>query len=139
DEIFEQILSSTSDKLNESRDILNKIIRRKLPKFVGEARLTEKNISKEELTDTWKAAVEKYKPTDPTVSLNTDDLPLYVVDLDHGMKDKNPIENVYFYSKRKPNEASAIKDYQVKSHLNLYISDHCRIFQIRSISNSIIK
>ncbi|KTG02441.1 hypothetical protein cypCar_00045147, partial [Cyprinus carpio] len=45
DEIFEQILSSTSDKLKESRDILNKIIRRKLPKFVGEARLSEKHIS----------------------------------------------------------------------------------------------
>ncbi|XP_058625261.1 deoxynucleoside triphosphate triphosphohydrolase SAMHD1-like [Onychostoma macrolepis] len=41
DEIFEQILSSTADNLKESRDILNKIIRRKLPKFVGEARLTE--------------------------------------------------------------------------------------------------
>uniref|UniRef100_A0A672PST5 Deoxynucleoside triphosphate triphosphohydrolase SAMHD1-like n=1 Tax=Sinocyclocheilus grahami TaxID=75366 RepID=A0A672PST5_SINGR len=86
DEIFEQISSSTSDNLKESRDILNKIVRRKLPKFVGEARLTEKNISK-------------------------------VVDLDHGMKEQNPIENVYFYSKRKPNEASAIKDYQLSSLL----------------------
>ncbi|RXN31520.1 deoxynucleoside triphosphate triphosphohydrolase SAMHD1-like protein [Labeo rohita] len=113
DEIFEQISSSTADSLKESRDILNKIIRRKLPKFVGEARLTEKNKSKEELTETWKAAVEKYKPTDPTVSLNAEDFSVYVVDLDHGMKDKNPIEYVYFYSKRKPNEASAIKDYQL--------------------------
>uniref|UniRef100_A0A8C1KNK5 HD domain-containing protein n=1 Tax=Cyprinus carpio TaxID=7962 RepID=A0A8C1KNK5_CYPCA len=83
DEIFEQILSSTADNLKKSRDILNTIIRRKLPKFVGEARLTENN------------------------------LPVYVVDLDHGMKDKNPIEKVFFYSKRKPNEASPIKDYQV--------------------------
>ncbi len=41
DEIFEQISSSTADNLKEARDILNKIIRRKLPKFVGEARLTE--------------------------------------------------------------------------------------------------
>uniref|UniRef100_A0A9J7Z2V6 HD domain-containing protein n=1 Tax=Cyprinus carpio carpio TaxID=630221 RepID=A0A9J7Z2V6_CYPCA len=85
DEIFEQILSSTSDKLKESRDILNKIIRRKLPKFVG----------------------EKLKKTHW----------FSVVDLDHGMKDKNPIENVYFYSKRKPNEASVIKDHQLSSFL----------------------
>uniref|UniRef100_A0A672LDH8 HD domain-containing protein n=1 Tax=Sinocyclocheilus grahami TaxID=75366 RepID=A0A672LDH8_SINGR len=113
DEIFEQILSSTADNLKKSRDILNKIVRRKLPKFVGEARLTKNNISKEELTETWKAALEKYKPTDRTVSLNAEDLPVYVVDLDHGMKDKNPIENVYFYSKRKPNKAFPIKDYQV--------------------------
>uniref|UniRef100_A0A672KDC5 Deoxynucleoside triphosphate triphosphohydrolase SAMHD1-like n=1 Tax=Sinocyclocheilus grahami TaxID=75366 RepID=A0A672KDC5_SINGR len=113
DEIFEQILSSTADNLKKSRDILNKIVRRKLPKFVGEARLTENSMSKEELTETWKAAVEMYKPTEPTVSLNAEDLPVYVVDLDHGMKDKNPIEKVFFYSKRKPNEASPIKDYQV--------------------------
>uniref|UniRef100_A0A673LK60 Si:ch73-236c18.9 n=1 Tax=Sinocyclocheilus rhinocerous TaxID=307959 RepID=A0A673LK60_9TELE len=105
DEIFEQILSSTADNLKKSRDILNKIVRRKLPKFVAEARLTENSMSK--------AALEKYKPTDPTVSLNTEDLPVYVVDLDHGMKDKNPIKKVFFYSKRKPNKAFPIKDYQV--------------------------
>lgn len=117
DEIFEQILSSTADNLKKSRDILNNIIRRKLPKFVGEARLTENSMSKEELTETWKATVEKYKPTDPTVSLNAEDFSVYVVDLDHGMKDKNPIDNVYFYSKRKPSEASKIKDYQLSSFL----------------------
>ncbi|XP_073697918.1 deoxynucleoside triphosphate triphosphohydrolase SAMHD1-like [Garra rufa] len=117
DEIFEQILSSTADNLKEAREILNKIIRRKLPKFVGEARLTEKNISKEKLPETWKDAVEKYKSTDPTVSLKAEDFSVHVVDLDHGMKDKNPIEHVYFYSKRKPNEASPIKDYQLSSFL----------------------
>ncbi|RXN03128.1 deoxynucleoside triphosphate triphosphohydrolase SAMHD1-like [Labeo rohita] len=106
DEIFEQILSSTSPNLEKARDVLVKVVKRKLPKFVGEARLTIKK-SKEELTETWKAAVQK-------TSLNVKDLPVYVVDLDHGMKDKNPIEKVYFYSKRKPNEASAIKDYQVQ-------------------------
>uniref|UniRef100_A0A9J7YS89 HD domain-containing protein n=1 Tax=Cyprinus carpio carpio TaxID=630221 RepID=A0A9J7YS89_CYPCA len=117
DEIFEQISSSTADNLKEARDILNKIVRRKLPKFVGEARLTENSMSKEELTETWKAAVHKYEPADPTVSLSADDFSVYVVDLDHGMKDKNPIEKVYFYSKRKPNEASPIKDYQLSSFL----------------------
>uniref|UniRef100_A0A8C2IUS8 HD domain-containing protein n=1 Tax=Cyprinus carpio TaxID=7962 RepID=A0A8C2IUS8_CYPCA len=115
DEIFKQISSSTADNLKEARDILNKIVRRKLPKFVGEARLTENSMSK--LTETWKAAVHKYEPADPTVSLSADDFSIYVVDLDHGMKDKNPIEKVYFYSKRKPNEASPIKDYQVPSFL----------------------
>ncbi|XP_067260335.1 deoxynucleoside triphosphate triphosphohydrolase SAMHD1-like [Chanodichthys erythropterus] len=117
DEIFEQISSSTADNLKKSRDILKKIVRRKLPKFVGEARLTEKEMEKEELKKTWEAAVKNYNPTDPTVSLNAEDLPVYVVDLDHGMKDKNPIDSVYFYSKRKPNEASTIKDYQLSSFL----------------------
>ncbi|XP_026120864.1 deoxynucleoside triphosphate triphosphohydrolase SAMHD1-like [Carassius auratus] len=123
DEIFEQISSSTSDNLKEAREVLNKIIRRKLPKFVGEARLTENSMSKEELTDSWKAAVHKYEPADPTVSLSADDFSVYVVDLDHGMKDKNPIEKVFFYSKRKPNEASAIKDYQLSSFLPLRFNE----------------
>ncbi|KAG1955778.1 HD domain-containing metal-dependent phosphohydrolase family protein [Pimephales promelas] len=117
DEIFEQISSSTAENLQESRNILDKISRRKLPKFVGEARLTEENMSKEILTKSWKAAVQKYNPTDPTVSLNAEELPVYVVDLDHGMKDKNPIESVYFYSKRNPTKASTIKDYQLSSFL----------------------
>jgi len=106
--------------------------------------------------------VQKYNPTDPTVSLNAEELPVYVsyilfqcrftylnqiicvgfyteikqnclvnhlvfsqaqvVDLDHGMKDKNPIESVYFYSKRNPTEASPIKDYQVFMTLKLFYS-----------------
>ncbi|KAK7161024.1 hypothetical protein R3I94_003864 [Phoxinus phoxinus] len=117
DEIFEQISCSTAENLQESRNILDKIVRRKLPKFVGEARLTEENISKEDLTKSWKVAVQNYNTTDPTVSLNAEELPVYVVDLDHGMKDKNPIESVYFYSKRNPTQASTIKDYQLSSFL----------------------
>ncbi len=46
DEIFEQIMSSSSENLKDSQDILNKIFKRELPKFVGEARLMEKNKSK---------------------------------------------------------------------------------------------
>ncbi|KAK2909491.1 hypothetical protein Q8A67_005328 [Cirrhinus molitorella] len=138
DEIFEQILSSTADNLREARDILNKIIRRKLPKFVGEARLTQKKFSKEKLTETWKAAVKKYKPTDPTVSLNAEDFSVYVVDLDHGMKDKNPIDYVYFYSKRKPNEASAIKDYQLSSFLpKTFNEEVVRVYYKRTDGNEV--
>lgn len=117
DEIFEHILSSTSPNLRESREILDKIKRRKLPKFIAEARLTERNMAKDTLQITWKAAVEAYEQTYPTASLMAEELPVYVVDLDHGMKDKNPIEHVYFYSKRKPDEASTIKDYQLSSFL----------------------
>ncbi|KAL1281478.1 hypothetical protein QQF64_000281 [Cirrhinus molitorella] len=132
DDIFEQILSSTSDNLKKSRNILDKIVRRKLPKFVGEARLTKKNTSKE-LTETWKTAIKKYNSTGPTVSLNAEDFPVYVVDLDHGMKDKNPIEYVYFYSKRKPNEASAIESYQLSSFLpDKFNEELVRVYYKRS-------
>lgn len=43
DEIFEKILHSKSPKLEDAQDILNNIATRKLPKLVGEARLTEEN------------------------------------------------------------------------------------------------
>ncbi len=53
-----------------------------------------------------------------------------VVDLDHGMK------TVYFYSKRKPNEASKIKDYQVPVTFKpLYFRS---FFQIRSMNHNSI-
>ncbi len=59
-----------------------------------------------------------------------------VVDLDHGMKDKKPIDYVYFYSKRKPNEASKIKDYQVPVTFKpLYFRS---FFQIRSMNHNSI-
>ncbi|KAL1281471.1 hypothetical protein QQF64_000274 [Cirrhinus molitorella] len=119
DEIFEQILSSTSPNLEKARDILNKIVRRKLPKFVGEARLTKKNISKEELAKTWKAEIEKYNQ----VPLNAADFRVCVVDLDHGMKNENPIKKVYFYTKRNHDKASPIEDYQVSSFLPEHFSE----------------
>ncbi len=41
--------------------------------------LTFSNLTfQEQLTEKWKTAVEKYKPTDPTVSLNVKDLPVDV-------------------------------------------------------------
>ncbi|KAL1281481.1 hypothetical protein QQF64_000284, partial [Cirrhinus molitorella] len=119
DEIFEQILSSTSPNLEKARDILNNIVRRKLPKFVGEARLTKKNISKEELTKTWKAEIEKYNQ----VPLNAADFRVCVVDLDHGRKNENPIKKVYFYTKRNHDKASPIEDYQVSSFLPEHFSE----------------
>ncbi len=60
-----------------------------------------------------------------------------LVDLDHGMKDKNLIDNIYFYSKRKPNETSKINDYQVPITFKpLYFRS---FFQIRSVNHTLIK
>ncbi|KAA0701330.1 Deoxynucleoside triphosphate triphosphohydrolase SAMHD1 [Triplophysa tibetana] len=45
DQILDQILFSTDDQLKDARMILEKIVRRRLPKFVGEARLVQDEIS----------------------------------------------------------------------------------------------
>ncbi|XP_056311400.1 deoxynucleoside triphosphate triphosphohydrolase SAMHD1-like [Danio aesculapii] len=120
DGIFEQISSSTSENLSESKKILEQIAKRELPKFVGEARLEENKLmmSSEQrcnkaiedvLTTKWKEAVRNYKPTNP------EDFLVYVVDLSHGIKGKQPFENIYFYSKWDNKNAFAIKDYQRSS------------------------
>ncbi len=41
DHIFEEILYSTDDKLNDARKELEDVVMRRLPKCVGETRLTE--------------------------------------------------------------------------------------------------
>nr|XP_055062532.1 deoxynucleoside triphosphate triphosphohydrolase SAMHD1-like [Misgurnus anguillicaudatus] len=113
DQIFDQILFSSEDNLKDARMILQEIVRRHLPKFVGEARLINaenKDISEKTLKDNWMKAVEKWK-------INTVDFIVTVVHMDHGMKGKNPIDNVYFYRKRNPDKALKINNYQLSSFL----------------------
>ncbi|WAR11694.1 SAMH1-like protein, partial [Mya arenaria] len=53
-----------------------------------------------------------------------------LVTLDYGMKDKNPIDNVMFYSKKTPNEADPISEDQKPS----FIPGHFKEQQIRIYS-----
>ncbi|XP_073710074.1 uncharacterized protein [Misgurnus anguillicaudatus] len=113
EQIFEQILFSSEDNLKDAQMILKEIVRRRLPKFVGEARLMNaenKDISEKTLKDNWIKALENW-------NINTMDFIVTVVHMDHGMKGKNPIDNVYFYKKRNPNKAFKIKKYQLSSFL----------------------
>ncbi|XP_074536691.1 deoxynucleoside triphosphate triphosphohydrolase SAMHD1-like [Halichoeres trimaculatus] len=69
DSVFEEILNSSSDELSTARRILQKIQSRKIPKFLVEIKL-------EETIKNWE-----------------------VTKMDYGMKDKDPVEHMYFYSK----------------------------------------
>ncbi|KAA0721721.1 Deoxynucleoside triphosphate triphosphohydrolase SAMHD1 [Triplophysa tibetana] len=111
DQILDQILFSTDDQLKDARMILEKIVRRRLPKFVGEARLMQDEISEETLKENWTRALE-------TQNIKSDvDFTVTVVHMDHGMKGKDPIDSFYFYSKRDPSTAFKIKKYQLSSFL----------------------
>ncbi|XP_048051613.1 deoxynucleoside triphosphate triphosphohydrolase SAMHD1-like [Megalobrama amblycephala] len=95
------------EDLQHAREKVMKILKRDLPKFLGEARLEKRDT--QEVKSDWKAAVEKwYKEIrqDP----NADDFVVDVVHIDHGMKDKNPMDSVYFYRKRDPDKAFLKKD-----------------------------
>ncbi|KAA0721724.1 Deoxynucleoside triphosphate triphosphohydrolase SAMHD1 [Triplophysa tibetana] len=111
DQILDQILFSTDDQLKDARMILEKIVRRRLPKFVGEARLMQDEISEKTLKENWTRALE-------TQNIKSHvDFTVTVVHMDHGMKGKDPIDSFYFYSKRDPSTAFKIKKYQLSSFL----------------------
>ncbi|XP_067298522.1 deoxynucleoside triphosphate triphosphohydrolase SAMHD1-like [Pseudorasbora parva] len=81
------------EDLQDAREKVMKILKRDLPKCLGEVKL-KKSL---EVKDDWKKAVEK------KTDLKAEDFVVDVVQIDHGMKDKNPMHSVYFYSKRDPN------------------------------------
>ncbi|XP_051992963.1 deoxynucleoside triphosphate triphosphohydrolase SAMHD1-like isoform X2 [Xyrauchen texanus] len=127
DAIFETILHIDIDslqldntekkKLQDAKDKVEKIVKRDLPKFVGEARLPEREMPpslQNILKDNWVKAMEKETKED---AVNPDDYVVDVVQMDIGMKGKNPTDNVFFYSKWNPNEAFKMDKKKMSSFL----------------------
>uniref|UniRef100_A0A8D3D9W1 Deoxynucleoside triphosphate triphosphohydrolase SAMHD1 n=1 Tax=Scophthalmus maximus TaxID=52904 RepID=A0A8D3D9W1_SCOMX len=103
DNVFEQILHSSSTELAEPREILNNIICRRLHKFLGETQ-ADKPLS---------AELAEAKD----VNLLPEDFVVSIINMDYGMKEKNPINSVHFYSKDDPNIAYQICQNQVSNFL----------------------
>ncbi|XP_047669851.1 deoxynucleoside triphosphate triphosphohydrolase SAMHD1-like [Tachysurus fulvidraco] len=114
DNIFEQILYSSNPNLSEAQTIMKNILCRKLYKCVGQTipekalNLTEEALAKE---------VAESKPDDTEVVLKAEDFIVSVFGIDYGKKEKNPIDNVYFYCKHNPTEAFQIRKEQVSKLL----------------------
>ncbi|XP_051994014.1 deoxynucleoside triphosphate triphosphohydrolase SAMHD1-like [Xyrauchen texanus] len=108
-----QLDKTEKKKLRDAKKKVEKIDRRDLPKFVGEARLKGEKMSLNILKDKWVKAMEKTKED----AVDPDDYVVDVVHMDHGMKGKNPIENVFFYSKWNPNEAFKMDKKKMSSFL----------------------
>ncbi|XP_060772802.1 deoxynucleoside triphosphate triphosphohydrolase SAMHD1-like isoform X2 [Neoarius graeffei] len=113
DHIFEQILYSSDPNLAEAQSILENIIHRRLYKFVGQTR-PQKNLtgSKEDLEKIRQQLAES-RPDGTDVELKHEDFIVNVFAIDYGMKDKNPMDNVYFYRKTDPTEAIEIPKEEV--------------------------
>uniref|UniRef100_A0A8P4GB87 HD domain-containing protein n=1 Tax=Dicentrarchus labrax TaxID=13489 RepID=A0A8P4GB87_DICLA len=73
DAVFEQILNSTSEELKDARDILRRIINRYLYTFLGETLFED--------------------PTEVSTNVVT-------IKMDYGKKREDPIDHLYFYTKR---------------------------------------
>ncbi|XP_048051029.1 deoxynucleoside triphosphate triphosphohydrolase SAMHD1-like [Megalobrama amblycephala] len=95
------------EDLQHAREKVIKILKRDLPKFLGEARLEKRDVSK--VKSDWRAAVEKWNKKKKQ-DLNVEDFVVDEVHIDHGMKAKNPMDSVYFYRKRDPDKVFLITD-----------------------------
>ncbi|XP_062283091.1 deoxynucleoside triphosphate triphosphohydrolase SAMHD1-like [Scomber scombrus] len=115
DSVFEQILSSTSPELTEAREILERIQSRQLYKFLGQTKakmLHEPGAPQtlpQDIISTWKEELVKALPqADAQVGLQPDDFEILVITMDYGKKDKNPVDEMYFYSKKYPTTVGPI-------------------------------
>ncbi|KAK2909496.1 hypothetical protein Q8A67_005333 [Cirrhinus molitorella] len=135
DHIFEEILYSTDVGLQGAQK-LEDVVKRRLPKCVGETRLgkKDKHPLKKALQNDWNEAVDEWNKLQPTVFLDKKDFSVDVIQLHCTYStDKNPIDNVYFYRKRNPNEAFKIKKYEASSLLPEEFTEYvCRIYHTKN-------
>ncbi|XP_060930575.1 deoxynucleoside triphosphate triphosphohydrolase SAMHD1-like [Limanda limanda] len=111
DHVFEQILYSSSEELEEPRQILQNIVYRRLYKCLGRTNPGEHLEDVPDVPD-----VQDVQDVQG-VNLQPDDFVVDVFSLDYGMKDKNPINNVRFYCKTDPTKAFQICKDQVSKML----------------------
>ncbi|KAM9350888.1 deoxynucleoside triphosphate triphosphohydrolase SAMHD1-like [Symphorus nematophorus] len=119
DNVFEQILNSSSAELAVARQILRNIICRRLYKCLGQTQADKPVKVTQEKLQSWAAALAASVPQSSyqDVSLEADDFVVNVILMDYGMKEKNPINNVRFYCKDDLTTAIQIRKNQVSKLL----------------------
>ncbi|MEQ2316383.1 hypothetical protein AMECASPLE_031979 [Ameca splendens] len=104
DNVFDQILNSTSQELEEARNILDRIMCRDFYVCLGEIRSQQ---TQEDFENSWRIVIPGYNP---------DNYVVHLVKFNYGMGEEDPIKKVRFYSKETPDEARTIERFEV-SHL----------------------
>ncbi|XP_071968325.1 deoxynucleoside triphosphate triphosphohydrolase SAMHD1 [Engystomops pustulosus] len=122
DNIFHQILYSTDPKLLESGDILRKVERRQLYKYVGQTQPNDDAKIKPDEYDKLPADLANCTPPVivggvPDIKLDPEDFIVDVIHMDYGMKEQNPVNNVRFYCKSDLTKAIKITKDQVSQLL----------------------
>ncbi|XP_048353552.1 deoxynucleoside triphosphate triphosphohydrolase SAMHD1 isoform X2 [Sphaerodactylus townsendi] len=126
DDIFLTILHSDLPELHEAQEILRKIERRDLYKYLGETQPLEGREIKKEQYDKLPAEVANSKPkvanskpevANQDVELKAEDFIVDVINMDYGMQEENPINNVHFYCKSDISKAVKITKEQVSKFL----------------------
>ncbi|XP_032362898.1 deoxynucleoside triphosphate triphosphohydrolase SAMHD1 [Etheostoma spectabile] len=117
DHVFDQILNSSSVELAEAKKILERIISRDHYRFLGETNPEQVPTGESHLQWEEELAAAVPEGGDGGVTLTREDFVVLVATFDYGKKDKDPINNVYFYSKRSPDTAKPITRDQVSKLL----------------------
>ncbi|XP_060912847.1 deoxynucleoside triphosphate triphosphohydrolase SAMHD1-like [Labrus mixtus] len=104
DNVFEEILNSSRPELQEAKKILQDIVSRKIYKFVGERKPKDPIEDWKSQKYGWKIGLARPLPNGES-KLKLDDFEILVINMDYGMKDKNPVEHMHFYSKKEPDVA----------------------------------
>uniref|UniRef100_A0A8C6X8B2 Deoxynucleoside triphosphate triphosphohydrolase SAMHD1 n=2 Tax=Elapinae TaxID=42168 RepID=A0A8C6X8B2_NAJNA len=119
DEIFLKILHSDEPELSDAREILCQIQQRKLFKCLGETQPPEGKEIKKEDYEGLPAEIVNSKPMtiSQDVELKAEDFIVDVIDMDYGMKESNPINNVHFYCKHDITRPVKIRKEQVSKLL----------------------
>ncbi|XP_061082911.1 deoxynucleoside triphosphate triphosphohydrolase SAMHD1-like [Conger conger] len=111
DYIFQQILYSSSP---EARAILENIIDRKLYKYLGQVRPKDPVADTLDECTRMAASIAQALPDGRTgVTLQAEDFEVTIINMDYGKKKDNPVNNVYFYTKNDPTNATKISKEQV--------------------------
>ncbi|XP_070825040.1 deoxynucleoside triphosphate triphosphohydrolase SAMHD1-like [Chaetodon trifascialis] len=129
DRVFEEILHSSSAELKDAREILNRILQRKLYKCLAEMQIEE--TSKEEIR-TWKGELTQDLPQ----GLTSEDFELRDCQMDYRMKEGDLINNTYFYTKEAPDWASRLSKDQVPRLLPVCFSVHLIRFYYKKADDS---
>uniref|UniRef100_A0A8C8C3M4 Deoxynucleoside triphosphate triphosphohydrolase SAMHD1 n=1 Tax=Oncorhynchus tshawytscha TaxID=74940 RepID=A0A8C8C3M4_ONCTS len=121
DHVFEQILYSSSSELAEARKILHNITCRNLYKNLGQTQAKKRvEVSQEQLQE-WASELATCRPESDLqgVTLKPGDFVVNVsiINMDWGMKEKNPINNMRFYCKNTPTKTTRISRDQVSQML----------------------
>jgi hypothetical protein len=103
DSIVPMILSSTNDNLKDSQRLLGRVKCRKIYKYIGSTQSTADFNEDDALTQIVK--LQANISDKAYSSLYKGDLFFATASFDYGMKDKNPIDEMYFYTKADPHMA----------------------------------
>ena len=113
--------------MQAARDLIRRIRRRELYKFVDEIVLTPEQYA--QYMPIREADIVHCQSTSEEVNLNVDDIIVDVYHLNYSRKDKNPVDSVHFYAHFDDNESMSIPREKVSHLIPTAFEEHyVRIF-----------